>query len=60
MAIDATGISLREALTALSRDTTEHRTEPIADGADLTAWVMERPAARALLQQAIRSWLHQL
>ncbi len=59
-AVDEVGIDLRTALVALSRDTSNHRAEKISEGADLTAWVTERPAARALLQQAIRSWLRQL
>ena len=60
MAIDETGIDLRTALIALARDASEHRDEKISDNADLTAWVTERPAANALLRQAIRSWLRQL
>ena len=60
MAVDETGIDLRTALIALARDASEHRDEKISDNADLTAWVTERPAANALLRQAIRSWLRQL
>ncbi|MFB3118206.1 MAG: hypothetical protein ACE1ZP_05515, partial [Myxococcota bacterium] len=60
MAVDETGIDLRTALIALARDASEHRAEEISECADLTAWVAERPAANALLRQAIRSWLHQL
>jgi hypothetical protein len=59
-AVDETGIDLRTALIALARDASEHRAEEISESADLTAWVAERPAANALLRQAIRSWLHQL
>jgi hypothetical protein len=60
MAIDETGIDLRTALIALARDASEHRTEEISEKADLTAWATERPAANALLRQAIGSWLRQL
>jgi tetratricopeptide (TPR) repeat protein len=60
VAIDETGIDLRTALIALARDASEHRTEEISEKADLTAWVAERPAANALLRQAIGSWLRQL
>jgi len=60
IAVDETGIDLRTALIALARDASEHRTEEISENADLTAWVAERPAANALLRQAIRSWLRQL
>jgi len=44
----------------LARDASEHRDEKIAANADLTAWIAEKPAANALLRQAIRSWLRQL
>jgi hypothetical protein len=60
VAIDETGIDLRTALIALARDASEHRTEEISEKADLTAWATERPAANALLRQAIGSWLRQL
>lgn len=60
MAVDETGIELRTALIALARDATEHRDEKITENADLTAWLAARPAANALLRQAIRSWLRQL
>ena len=60
LAIDETGIDLRTALIALARDAAGHRTEEISEKAELTAWVNERPAANALLRQAIRSWLRQL
>ena len=60
IAVDETGIDLRTALIALARDASEHRAEEISENADLTAWVAERPAANALLRQAIRSWLRQL
>jgi tetratricopeptide (TPR) repeat protein len=60
MAVDETGIDLRTALIALARDASERRTEEISDRADLTGWVAERPAANALLLQAIQSWLRQL
>ncbi len=60
IAVDESDIELRSALIALARDASEHRSEEISDGADLTAWVAERPAANALLRQAIRSWLRQL
>jgi hypothetical protein len=59
-AVDETGIDLRTALIALARDASEHRAEEISENADLTAWVAEKPAANALLRQAIRSWLRQL
>jgi tetratricopeptide (TPR) repeat protein len=60
VAVDETEIDLRTALIALARDASEHRTEEISGRADLTAWVAERPAANALLRQAIQSWLQQL
>jgi hypothetical protein len=60
IAVDETKIDLRMALIALARDASEHRDENISENADLTAWVAEKPAANALLQQAIRSWLSQL
>jgi tetratricopeptide (TPR) repeat protein len=59
-AVDETGIDLRTALIALARDSSEYRAEEISENADLTAWVAEKPAANALLRQAIRSWLQQL
>jgi hypothetical protein len=60
IAVDETGIDLRTALIALARNASEHHAEEISEYADLTAWVAERPAANALLRQAIRSWLRQL
>jgi hypothetical protein len=60
IAVDETEIDLRTAFIALARDASEHRTEEISENADLTAWVAERPAANALLRQAIGSWLRQL
>ncbi|MFV1977900.1 MAG: tetratricopeptide repeat protein [Myxococcota bacterium] len=60
IAVDETEIDLRTAFIALARDASEHRTEEISENADLTAWVAERPAANALLQQAIGSLLRQL
>jgi len=60
IALDETGLDLRAALIALARDASEHRSEEISEGADLTAWVTEKPAANALLRQATRSWLREL
>jgi hypothetical protein len=60
VALDKTEIDLRTALISLARDASEYRDEKISDNADLTTWVTERPAANALLRQAIRSWLRQL
>jgi len=59
-AVDETGLDLRTALIALARDASQNRRDEISDRADLTGWIPERPAANALLRQAIRSWLRQL
>jgi len=58
--IDEGNIDLRDALIALSSESSDAASEDQAPSPDLTAWVAQSPKARALLRQATRSWLNQL